>query len=170
MPFTPFHFGPGALIKAYAPRHVSFTVFVFSQVLIDIEPLYYMMQGEYPIHRFFHSYLGATLIVIAAYIFGRPVCGLALAIMKKQLQFSTTSFIAASRTIQHLPALTGAAIGAYSHVLLDSIMHSDIRPFAPFFEYNYLFLAISVAELHVFCTVAGLLGALVLGFRWLEKK
>lgn len=170
MPFTPFHFGPGALIKAYAPRHVSFTVFAFSQVLIDIEPLYYLVQGEYPIHRFFHSYLGATLIVVAAYILGRPMCGLVLAAIRKQLQFSITSLISATRTIQHLPALTGAAIGAYSHVLLDSIMHSDIRPYAPFLEYNHLFLAISVAELHVFCAVAGLFGALVLGFRHLETK
>jgi membrane-bound metal-dependent hydrolase YbcI (DUF457 family) len=170
MPFTPFHFGPGALIKAYAPRHVSFTVFAFSQVLIDIEPLYYMLHREYPIHRFFHSYIGATLIVVAAYLLGRPICGLVLTAITKRLKFTIKSFSSATRTIQHLPALLGAAAGAYSHVLLDSIMHSDIRPFAPFFEYNYLFLSISVAELHAFCVVAGLFGTLVLCFRWLETK
>ena len=39
MPITPFHFGPGAAVKAVAPRHFSFTVFAFSQVMIDLEPI-----------------------------------------------------------------------------------------------------------------------------------
>lgn len=170
MPFTPFHFGPGALIKACAPRHVSFTVFVFAQVLIDIEPLYYMLRGEYPLHRFFHSYIGATLIVAAAYFLGRPICGLALAIMKTNLKPTIESLLAAARSIPRLPALIGAIAGAYSHVFLDSIMHSDIRPLAPFADSNNLFLAVSVFELHLYCAIAGLVGAVVLGFWWLVAK
>jgi hypothetical protein len=35
MPFTPFHFGPGALLKSIFPRSVSLSAFVASQVLID---------------------------------------------------------------------------------------------------------------------------------------
>ena len=36
MPFTPFHFGPGALLKAAAPRHVSLIAFCAAQVLTQI--------------------------------------------------------------------------------------------------------------------------------------
>ena len=63
MPFTPFHFGPGAAIHAVAPKQVSFLAFCASNVLIDIEPLYFILTQQYPLHRFFHTYIGAFLIV-----------------------------------------------------------------------------------------------------------
>ena len=170
MPFTPFHFGPGALIKTCAPRHVSFTVFAFSQVLIDIEPLWFMLRGEYPIHRFFHSYVGASVIVLAACFLGRPICGVVLAFVRAQLKPTISSLVASARIIPRLAALTGAITGAYSHVFLDSIMHSDIRPFAPFSENNPTLLAISIGELHLYCAVAGLFGSMGLGFWWLVTK
>jgi hypothetical protein len=49
MPFTPFHFGPGATIKAMAGQHFSFTVFAFTQLAIDLEPLYFMLRDEDPL-------------------------------------------------------------------------------------------------------------------------
>ena len=52
MPVTPFHFGPGALVHALAPRYVSFLAFCAANVLIDVEPGYYMMVGQFPLHRF----------------------------------------------------------------------------------------------------------------------
>lgn len=170
MPFTPFHFGPGVLIKACAPRQVSFTVFAFSQVLIDVEPFWFMLRGEYPIHRFFHSYIGVTVIVLAAYFLGRPICGVVLAFFRAQLKPTFSSLVASARTIPRLAAMMGAITGAYSHVLLDSIMHSDIRPFAPFSENNPALLAISIGELHLYCVLASLLGSIGLGFWWLVKK
>lgn len=53
MPITPFHFGPGAAIHALAPKQVSFLAFCVSNILIDIEPLYFMLTDQYPLHRFF---------------------------------------------------------------------------------------------------------------------
>ena len=38
----------------------SWSAFVAAQVLIDCETLYYLVRQEYPVHRFFHSVLGAT--------------------------------------------------------------------------------------------------------------
>lgn len=170
MPFTPFHLGPGALVKTGAPRHVSFMVFAFAQVLIDVEPLYFMLHGEYPIHRFFHSYLGASLVALVAYFLGRPIAGVALALLRRELGTTISAFREACRSIPRVAALTGAIVGAYSHVFLDSFMHADVRPFAPFSEANPFLLAIPTFELHVFCAVAGLLGSVGLGFRWLVSK
>jgi len=74
MPFTPLHFGPGAAIKAAIPTHFSFTVFCYAQVVTDLEPGYFLLRGEYPVHRFFHTYLGATLVGAFCTLTGRPLC------------------------------------------------------------------------------------------------
>jgi membrane-bound metal-dependent hydrolase YbcI (DUF457 family) len=72
MPFTPFHFGAGALVHSVAPMHVSFLAFCGANVLVDVEP-----------------HLTARAVAL------------------------------------------GALTGTYSHVLLDSMMHPDMKPFAP---------------------------------------
>ncbi len=51
MPFTPFHFGPGLFAKSLLPRHFSWLAFVASQVLIDCETLFYLVQRAWPIPR-----------------------------------------------------------------------------------------------------------------------
>ena len=65
MPITPFHFGPGATVHAIAPRHISFLAFCAANVLIDVETLYCILTRQYPWHRFFHTYVGATIVVVA---------------------------------------------------------------------------------------------------------
>lgn len=66
MPITPFNFGPGALFKTASPRHVSRTAFALANGLIDLEPiLFFFLSGE-PVHRFFHTLLGATLAALTA--------------------------------------------------------------------------------------------------------
>ena len=64
----------------------------------------------------------------------------------------------------------GAAFGVYSHVFLDSIMHSDVKPFAPFSEANPLLQSISVAELHIGCVIAGVFGLMALFTLWVWDK
>lgn len=61
MPFTPFHFGPGALIAAASRSRVSFLAFTATNVLIDVESLYNMVTDQPRIHAFFHTYAGSTL-------------------------------------------------------------------------------------------------------------
>src|SRR3954467_8553094 len=81
MPFTPFHFGPAAALKAAAPTHFSFTIFCYSQVVTDLESGFYLFRGEYPVHRFFHTYLGATLVGFACAPTGRPLSQLAFRVL-----------------------------------------------------------------------------------------
>ena len=52
-------------------------------------------------------------------------------------------------------------IGSYSHVVLDSIMHTDIEPLSPFSQSNELLGFISVGALHKFCIYSGLVGAVL---------
>jgi hypothetical protein len=74
MPFTPFHMGPGAAVKAVAGRYFSLTVFGFAQVAMDIEPLLRIVRGDAMLHGFTHTYAGATAIAFAAFFLGRPCC------------------------------------------------------------------------------------------------
>jgi hypothetical protein len=44
---------------------------------------------------------------------------------------------------------------------LDSIMHADMRPFAPWSDASPLLGILSIGGLHVACLVSGMLGALL---------
>lgn len=61
-PVTPFHFGPGILLKSWTPRAVSLTAFVVSQIVIDTESGYHLLRGDWPVHREGHSLLAGSLI------------------------------------------------------------------------------------------------------------
>lgn len=157
MPITPFHFGPGAVIHAVAPRQVSFLAFCAANVLIDSEPLYYMLTHQERLHRFFHTYVGASLVALAT---------LAL--------FLVCRWIARRfwlpnpfewQSLSPLAVAVGAAAGTFSHIVLDSIMHSDITPLSPFSDANPLFWLTSLAALLWFCLVSGVLALLILGIR-----
>ena len=50
----------------------------------------------------------------------------------------------------------GALIGAWSHVLLDSIMHHDVVPFAPLTQANALVGLVSISNLYLTCLFASL--------------
>lgn len=69
--------------------------------------------------------------------------------------------------INPIAALSAAFIGTYSHIALDSIMHGDILALAPFTDDNLLPDSIIVFELHLFCIVAGSIGAVGMVVWWL---
>ena len=53
-------------------------------------------------------------------------------------------------------------IGGWSHVLLDSLMHSDMEPLAPFSAGSGMTNLVTIAQLELFCALAGALGVAVL--------
>lgn len=162
MPFTPFHFGPGAALKSAAPRHFSFSVFALTNVAIDVEPLYFMLTGEWPIHRFFHTYAGATIAAVACGLLGPPVCSRAIRLWNGRLNEAQSRWLAVEPRIAPLAAASGALAAAWSHVFLDSLMHSDMRPFAPFSMAGGMTQFVTIEQLELFCLLAGMLGAAIL--------
>ncbi len=157
MPFTPFHFGPGAAIHAVAPKHISFLAFGASNVLIDIEPLYFILTHQYPLHRFFHTYIGALLIAaatVALYLGARWFAA----------RFWLPNLLG-WRHIGLVPVALGATIGTVSHIVLDSIMHQDIAPLAPFSDANRLLHSVTLDKLHLACAACGLGAVILLGLR-----
>lgn len=82
MPFTPFHFGPGAAFHSLAPKRISFL-----------------------------------------------------------------------------------ALGAWSHIVFDSIMHADMRPLAPFSDVKALYGLVSIEVLQWGCVGAAVMGGVVVAWR-----
>jgi membrane-bound metal-dependent hydrolase YbcI (DUF457 family) len=151
MPFTPIHMGPGFAIKSILKNNFSLMVFGWSQIVIDIHPLFVILSDRGTVHGFTHTYLGATLIAFFCALSGKYLGELGLKIMRKK---------------EYLPinwnvAFISAFIGTYSHVFLDSIMHYDVIPFNPFWKSNILFSIVSVNMLYIFCLASGLIGIVI---------
>lgn len=159
MPFTPFHLGPGIAVKAVLGRRFSLTVFGFSQVAMDVEPLARMIRGDEVVHGFTHTYLGATVIGAVSAVLGRPVCNYVLGWWKPPSSSSLLGWLRGPERISWAAAIAGAFVGTYSHVALDSIMHADMRPLAPVAEGNSLLHLCSMGALHLGCVLAGVAGA-----------
>ncbi|MFZ6801644.1 metal-dependent hydrolase [Undibacterium sp. Di24W] len=158
MPITPFHFGPGAAVQALFPQRVSFIAFALSNVLLDFEPAYYMLNGQFPLHRFFHSFFGSTFII--------PVVVLIFAVMRKlQQRVAWFPDLYNWSGLSITQVSLGATIGVYSHIVLDGIMHSDIQPFAPFGSMNPFLHLLPLNILHWLCIVAALLAFCVTMYR-----
>ena len=161
MPITPFHFGPGAALHAIAQKHVSFLTFCAANVLMDVEPLYFMLTHQYPIHRVLHTYAGATLVVLAtaALFFLARRCVEQIGFLKRLPRLLQW------RALGSGPVWLGAIAGSYSHVFFDSFMHADMTPLSPFSNANPLLHVVPLAQLHWFCIGAGVAALAILGLR-----
>jgi hypothetical protein len=150
VPITPFHFGPGALVAVASRSSVSFLAFAATNVLIDVESLYNMVTAQPRVHTFFHTYIGSTIaaaLVVLAFI---PCRWLAR-------RFPAWPLLG-WRRLSVAAVLLGSLVGAWSHVLFDSVMHRDITPLAPFSIANPLYQLVSLRVLHLVCVIAGALG------------
>jgi len=158
LPITPFHFGPGAALHALAPRQVSFLAFCASNVLIDLESLYNLLTGSHPVHQFLHTYLGATLAALVTVVLFRVAQRLAA-------RWRWMPNLFEWRELALKPLVIGALLGAASHVMLDSVMHRDMAPFAPFSAANPLLGIVSLSTLHWFCLGCAVLALFIIGVR-----
>ncbi len=164
MPFTPFHMGPGILVKALLHGGFSLMVFGWAQILIDIQPLVVLVRGEGQVHGTSHTWLGALLIAPVAALSGKPLSEFGLRVLG-------VSPADEPLRIAWWVAWTSAFIGTFSHVLLDAIMHADLEPLAPFAGGNSLLGLLDVSQLHQFCLYTGLAGAaLYYGIRYARRR
>lgn len=146
--------GPALLVKAAAPRRFSLVIFGVSQVVIDVEPLVGLFSGATVLHGFSHTLTGATLIAIASALVGRPVCERVLSRLNGR-----------PTPIGPTAAWSGAFVGTYSHLVLDGMMHLDMKPFAPLTDANPILGAMSVLGIYLFCVVSAVVGGLALQWR-----
>ena len=153
MPFTPIHMGPGILIKALLQSSFSLMVFGWTQIVMDIQPLIVLITGEGHLHGFTHTYVGAFLLAIFSALTGKYLSELGLKILgiDKYQPISIDWWV----------SFLSAFIGSFSHVFLDSIMHTDVEPFYPITLTNDFHGMVTVTMLHKICMYSGFVGALI---------
>ncbi len=144
MPFTPFHLGPALVIGIILIYYIDFPTLLVTSVILDIEPfLVLLLDLNYPLHGFFHSFLGGTIIILLLSFFMfkiRPILN------------PITDFFKIEQKSSFLNILTASIIGIYSHILLDAPLYSDMQPFFPL-NFNPFLNASGVPEItiYLFC-------------------
>jgi membrane-bound metal-dependent hydrolase YbcI (DUF457 family) len=155
MPVTPFHFGPAALLKAVIPSRFSFMVFVYAQVVTDLEVVYFMAIREYPLHRYMHTYLGAIFV---AFFCGLTGPRLHVLMLKYSLKSFFRPLFLSSLTFK--AALVSALLGTLSHVFLDSLIYTDFKPFWPLSEASLFAGTVALQIISSVCFLTGLVGVI----------
>lgn len=157
MPVTPFHFGPGLLVKAAARRHFSFASFAITQVVIDVETVYHILRHEWPLHRALHTLLIGTPVglVVGAlwFVVSRRVARSRGRVGDTLSRWHESGLVA---------ALVGGGVGGASHSILDAIMHPDVQPCWPWIAGNPLLGLVGVTTLYASCAVAGIVAVGIL--------
>ncbi len=150
MPFTPFHLGPALFFGLLLSAVFDLPTFLIANVLPDVEPfavLFFNVRG-YPLHGFFHSYIGATILAVilafCMYLF-RGFFGKVMKVFRLQQSSSLKKIVFT------------AFMGAYFHVFLDSFLYSEMNPFYPL-QGNVFSAYGSSTVIYGFCGVTALLG------------
>lgn len=149
------------MLKAALPRWFSIGVFAVVQVAIDVETATNMALGRYPLHDAWHTVPGSLAVAVVVTVPAR----FALSALYRRLPVRLSLPLPLERRLapelRPIPwpaAIVGAVVGALSHVALDAVIHSDVRPLAPLTAGNPLFIAGSFVWVHVACAVAGTIG------------
>jgi Domain of unknown function (DUF4184) len=171
VPVTPFHLIAATPIKAIVPRQFSWSVFTLTNIVIDLEPISVFLVTLEPRHLFFHTIIGATLVAALCATIGVGWCESAIKIWNEEIRGKPEEkWFKSNETISKFSAWFSALIGAWTHLLLDSFMHYDIRPLSPFTDANVLLGVISIGWLYSICLTLGLIGFVLLLIRRLKNR
>ncbi len=165
MPLTPFHLGPALLLGLVFFGYLDFPTFLLANVAVDFEPMIVMYwRLNYPLHGFFHSFIGGTLVALAL-----------AAVMSKIRRWFSPLLVSfrLEQKASFRSILLASLSGVYLHLLLDSLMHPDIRPFYPF-DFNPFLNASLLAGLDVYifcvwCFIGGII-AYAVKLVWNQRK
>ncbi|KXH76986.1 MAG: hypothetical protein AM326_06010 [Candidatus Thorarchaeota archaeon SMTZ-45] len=152
MPFTPFHFGPALFIGVLLFPYIDFATIMIASVILDLEPLAVIIfDMQMPLHAFFHTYLGATIVAIL----------LSFGIYPLRKYFNElVSFFGLKQKSSFRHILPASIIGTYSHVFLDSFLYIEMNPFFPIIGNPFVDL-IAGGLVYNLCFSLGFLGFFV---------
>jgi len=132
-------------------RYLHVPTFLVASVIVDVEPLLVLVLGlSYPLHGYLHTFLFASLT------------GLALGYVMFSLDrflnpvYRALRLVAEDSQGQKAFIVTGV-LGAAFHVLLDSPLYRDIRPFYPFTQNPFYYPGLS-SGVYSFCVWMGVFG------------
>lgn len=139
----------GVPLRGYA--HLP--TFILASVVLDLEPLLVLLLGlNYPLHGYLHTFAAAIGVGAALGLAMYPLEGIMRPIYRA-LQLEPEVVPRRSRFV------TAGALGAVIHVLFDSLIYWDVKPFFPL-SANPFYGWSSSSEVYLICAGMGALGAL----------
>jgi len=150
MPFTVFHLGPALALGLPLRRYIHVPTFILANVFIDIEPLLVLaLDLNYSLHGYLHTLLFASM-------FG-AVLGYAMYLLEKVFKpLYKTLHLVPENPIRIESFIVAGVSGSILHVLLDSPLYHDIKPFYPI-AVNPL-LNPNLTTIYSICIFTGLIG------------
>jgi membrane-bound metal-dependent hydrolase YbcI (DUF457 family) len=158
MPFTAFHLGPALLIGIILFPFFDIAAVLICSVIVDLEPFYVIFFApELPLHGFFHTFLGGSIIgIIVAFILW----------ISRGLVQEIQMIFKVEQNSSLLKILYTSLFSVNFHIFLDSIFHADMQPFYPF-TINPFYGLISQAIINQLCTVCMILGLTIYVHRFI---
>lgn len=156
MPFTPIHFGFAIFIFSILP-FLDPIALLIGVVIIDVEPIFYLITGIGQMHGIMHSTLGVIVFLIPT-------------------SFMSWLCYKYMKLDRYLPkynvylSLFSGILGLFSHIFFDAILYSEIMFFYPFSNTNgILYNLISPTADYLILGIMFLVGALILGLKYFLK-
>ncbi len=144
-----------------AYKYLDFPTLLVASIAIDVRAtLVFFGLIEGPLHGFFHTFLGATVIALSvAFLIGsvRDRIGYIMEKLGISQDYGWSSILGAS------------FIGAYSHIVLDAFLYDYLDVFYPFSLENPFYGILSLFEVYILCTIAGIIGLTAL-FQRIDRK
>jgi membrane-bound metal-dependent hydrolase YbcI (DUF457 family) len=161
VPFTPFHLGPALFFGLAWTAAFNLPTLIVSSIIPDLEPFYviYSHAYGYPLHGFFHSYLGATILAVSVALTVYPLRN----VLDKIMMIFRISQKSSLKKI-----LFTSFVGVYFHVFLDSFLYEEMNPFYPLLGNPFVKLLSAYGSYSIvygFCSVTALLGIALYLFR-----
>jgi membrane-bound metal-dependent hydrolase YbcI (DUF457 family) len=164
MPFTPYHFGPSALLGLTFKKWLDIPVFVLANVIVDIEVLVIKQFGHvWPAHGYCHTLLFGAVVGAIWGIAAYPLRHLFEKVMRILLIPYRTGF---------WKMVVSGVLGVWLHVLIDGIYHGDVLIFWPS-KARPLWRLISQEQVKTVCIGSFIAAAIVYAFAvasYLKKK
>lgn len=151
MPFTPFHFGPALGFGLPLRKYIHAPTFILANVILDVEPFIVLFYGlEYPLHGYLHTFLLAFFVGF--------VLSYSMFLLERLMHPIYKAFLLESSGTLSVKSFTVAGVlGTMLHVLLDSPLYDDIRPFYPL-TMNPLYNPTLSLQVYSFCVWMAILG------------
>jgi len=156
MPFTPVHLGFAIFIFSIIP-FVDPIALLIGTIIIDVEPIFYLITSIGQMHGIMHSTLGVIVFFIPT-SFISWLCYKYLKLDRYLPKYNV-----------YISLLSGI-LGLFSHIFFDAILYSEIMFFYPFSNTNgILYDLTSSFAVYLLLGIMFLVGTLILGLKYYLK-
>ncbi len=153
MPFTPIHLGFAIFVFSILP-FLDPIALLIGTVIIDLEPIFYLITGIGQMHGIMHSTLGVIVFFIPTSFFS----WLCYRLFKLERYLPKFNIYI---------SLLSAILGLISHVFFDAVLYPEIMFFYPFSKQTgLLYELIPFSAVYWILGVMSILGSIILGIRY----